>query len=623
MLGAGVLVCLLAPSAASAALPPSGFYGANVQPVFEASPLFEGQAAWSPLFSAMAGDDLGTARMDVEWRWVEPSAPVNGVHTYDWSVPGKPQESLDQIVATLAASGIRMEATLDLPPGWAGASGTNLAPQHFADYEAFTAAFAARYGVGGSFWAANPQLPYLPVQQFEIWDEANSDNFWIYIANNAWTNADAAAYAQLLIPTSSAIHAVDPTAQVLPSIGWPGAAAYVTQLYADGVQGSIQGVAFHPYAPDAPSIVGLVEGVRAALTTAGDANIPIYATEVGLPASTPTTTELYSDPERAATLSLAGDALAHGDCGVDSYDIYSIVSSDTSATNNLGDGSYFGILDPTTFAPNITGQAIIAAEERWLSSPAGGLVECGSGTTPTQDLLPLGIQLTQTAPACASATVTYQGNPLESAELVLLASNNRVDPAATNTNGQAQMCVDNNGPNITKFTAYAEVSSPQTTASLTAPNIAMSATYTCSINAALSCAMTTPAPSGGLSSSGGSASAGGATPGSASTAAPNGYRLTAQLLKIKRARATLRARLLAPASAPATARIRVWLQRHGKHRRTLLTTVALSAGHWRTFAVKARLRIGDRVIVGVIADKPAGLVSLQTDLLATRRLGAR
>jgi hypothetical protein len=90
-----------------------------------------------------------------------------------------------------------------LPPGWAAGSGTELAPGHFADYEAFAAAVAARYGVGGSFWAANPQLPYLPIEQFEIWDEANSDNFWIYIPNNAWTNADAAAYAQLLIPTSS------------------------------------------------------------------------------------------------------------------------------------------------------------------------------------------------------------------------------------------------------------------------------------------------------------------------------------------------------------------------------------------------------------------------------------
>jgi hypothetical protein len=237
--------------------------------------------------------------------------------------------------------------------------------------------------------------------------------------------------------------------------------------------------------------------VSSKLVSSGDPNLPIYANEIGLPASTPTTTELYSDAQRAATLSLAGDALAHGDCGVDSYDIYSIVGSDTSTTDNLGDGSYFGILDPTTFAPNITGQAIIAAEQRWQTEPAGGLIECGSGITPTQDLLPLQITVTDTNPACIQAEVTYRGNPLQDADVVLLATDNRVDPATTNANGEVSDCVDNNGPNITSFTAYAEVSSPNTTGSLTAPNIAMSATYSCSVNTSVPCTLTSPAPRGG------------------------------------------------------------------------------------------------------------------------------
>lgn len=234
---------------------------------------------------------------------------------------------------------------------------------------------------------------------------------------------------------------------------------------------------------------------------------------------------------------------------------------------------------------------------------------CGNGTTPTQDLLPLGIQLTQTSPACASATVTYRGNPLESAELVLLASNNRVDPAATNTNGQTQMCVDNNGPNITKFTAYAEVSSPQTTASLTAPNIAMSATYTCSINAAPSCVTTTPAPSLG------------AAPGDA----VGGYRLAVKVVRIRDRRVTLRARLVHVGSSSSLRSVwlRVRLQGHGKHALKLIDKVKLTVGDWRTVKARASVRVGDHIIAIVNADKAAGLSALHTSLLATRRLGAR
>ncbi|MGD0196568.1 MAG: hypothetical protein ABSC56_01490 [Solirubrobacteraceae bacterium] len=599
-----LLACtLLGASIAAAALPPADYYGANVQPVFEGTPLFMPQSSWSDVFATMANDNLLTGRMDAEWKWVEPNAPVNGQHTYDWTVAGEPQESLDTIVGTLAQSGIRMQVVLDEPPSWANGPNTYMAPTYYGDYEAFAAAFASRYGNGGSFWQANPQLPYLPVQQFEIWDEANSNNFW--------TTVNAATYEPVLVATSAAIHAVDPTAQVLPSIGWPNAASYVSQLYQLGVQGSIQGIALHPYAPDAQSIIALTVAVRQALVSAGDPDLPIYANENGLPASTATYTGQATDAERAATETLAGDALAHSDCGVESYDIYAIVGSGNN-TDGLGGGSYFGILNSTTLTPNITGAAVIAAEQRWLGAPAGGLVLCGPGATPTQDLLPLGLQLTHTEPACVSATVTYEGNPLESADLVLLASNNRVDPALSSASGQAQMCVDNNGPNITHFTVYAEASSPVTPASLTAPNIAMSATYTCDVNPADPCTLQTSAPSSASSS-----------PGAGSSASGGHYTLRAKLLHIARKRATLRARLLAPAGEPSTARLRVWLERRGTHRRTLLTKLTLSANEWRTFKVQVSLAVGDRLIVGVAPDKTTGLTALQTDLLATRRAGAR
>jgi hypothetical protein len=592
----GVLACTAAPATA-ATVPPSDYYGANIQPLFEAS--FVPAIDWNGLFATMATDELQTARMDAVWAWVEPNPPVNGQHTYTWDTPSDPAHSLDQIVGALASHGIRMVAVLDLPPSWAGSRSAQMVPGFYDDYVAFAAAFAARYGEGGTFWQQNPQLPYLPVQEFEIWNEANSANFWS-------GSADPTEYMKVLVPASAAIHAVDPSAKVLASIGWQNLQSYVSELYTLGIKGSIQGIAFHPYAPDAYGIVLLTEELRSTLQNSGDPSLPIYEDEVGLPdaASGPGAAFAYdgpvSDAARAATLSLTGDALAHGDCGVQSYDVFSLVGSDNNAT---GGGGYFGMFNYATDAPNATGTAIVAASERWRASPAGGLVECGSGTTPTADLLPLGLALTHTSPTCVSAEITYGGNPLENAELVLRTADGRVDPAGTNAFGQTQMCLQN-GPPIKSFTAYAEVSSPATAASLTAPNMAWSATYTCPLTTAV-CTEDSAPPTG------------------TGAAATGTYRLNAALVKVSRKRATLRARLVSTAGKPPAVRLQVWLPRHGKTARKLITTVTLTAARWRTFTSRVALRVGGHLTVSVVADKRVGLTALHTTLVATRKLGAR
>ena len=52
---------------------------------------------------------------------------------------------------------------------------------------------------------------------------------------------------------------VDPGAQILASIGWENAAPYVSQLYQAGAKGVDRRIGFHPYAPDVPSTIGLVQ----------------------------------------------------------------------------------------------------------------------------------------------------------------------------------------------------------------------------------------------------------------------------------------------------------------------------------------------------------------------------
>ena len=469
---------------------------------------------------------------------------------------------MDNLVALLASAGVRMTAVIDTPPAWAAGSGTDLSAAHYGDYAAFAAAFAARYGVGGSFWATHPALPYLPITDFEIWDEANSTNFWSH-------TVDAAAYAAALIPTAQAIHAADPSADVLASIGWQSFQTYLTALYADGVRGTINGIAFHPYAPDEYGITLLAQQLRALLIQLGDPALPIEITEIGQPvvASGTGATHAYdgevTDAARAATLSLAGDALARSDCGVTSYLLYGLLGSGTQL--EPGDEGFMGIFSVAGDTPDLTGQAIIAASARWRTTPTGGIVLCGSGTTPTASLLPLTItSLTRPGPACAAATIDYYGNPIEDAKLVLRTADGRVAPAATNAFGQTQMCLQN-GPAIKSFTLDAEIA-----------NVAVSATYTCPLSSA-------PCVISGVS---GPAHAGGVVR----------YRLRASLLSRSGSAARLSARLLRSSGRSPVTSLAVWLWRHGHRARGFVQRVNLHPGHATKFTVSRSLHRGDRLV---------------------------
>jgi hypothetical protein len=504
-----------------------------------------------------------------------------------------------------------MLAVLSTAPPWAGGGGKEMLPAYYSDFVSYASAFAARYGAGGTFWSQNPQLPYLPVEQFEIWTEANSSNFWTGSPN-------AAEYLKVLEPLSTAVHAADSSAQVLASIGWQGFQSYVAQLYQDGGKGSFDAIGFHPYAPDTYGVVLLTEELRSTLQAAGDPNLPVYVTETGQPAvaSGPGADFAYdgdvTDSARAATLTLAGDALAHGDCGVQSFDVYGLIGSGTNL--EPAQEGYMGIFNDKTGAPNVTGSAIIAANQRWQADPANGLVLCGSGTTPSSALLPLGVTLTHTSPTCVSAVVTYYGNPLEGAELVLRTADGRVDPAGTNAFGQTQMCLQN-GPLITSFTAYAELSAPSPLASLTAPNIAASPTYTCPVTSA-PCAVA----GGGSSTTTSPPPATSTNPAPATGVVARKCSLDATIVKLTSTRTTLRAVLRCATGTQPPALTHLWVVRRGQTTRRFLENSALTETHWRTFVLRVHLSLGDRIGVTVPAEKAFGLPRAQTLVEATTTL---
>lgn len=200
------LAALLAPAARAATVPvPTGFYGVNFQRLAQLGP-----AAQDVHLASIASLGVTQVRFNVSWAAVEPLAPENGVHSYRWGLT-------DEEVSAMARHRIRPQPTLTQTPDWDAVQGnwvdlqcaksSSRSPVNPEPYSRFVRAFATRYGRGGSFWAAHPGLPYLPVLRYEIWNEANLKGGWCP-RPQPWL------YADMFVGASQAIRNVDSDALV-------------------------------------------------------------------------------------------------------------------------------------------------------------------------------------------------------------------------------------------------------------------------------------------------------------------------------------------------------------------------------------------------------------------------
>ena len=140
-----------------------------------------------------------------------------------------------------------------------------------------------RYGPYGSFWRENPELPFLPIHAWEIWNEENIVTFS--------TRPDPGRYARLLRIAGRAIHGADPSAKVIlgglfgrplqvpPNIP---SGAFLDGVYRAGhVKRFFDGVALHPYVADAAAMKPQIRNLRRIMRLHHDAATPLYVTELG------------------------------------------------------------------------------------------------------------------------------------------------------------------------------------------------------------------------------------------------------------------------------------------------------------------------------------------------------
>lgn len=352
------------PAPAPAPAPVGEQFGANVGGLFERpAPLPETVIAAD--LAALRATGATIAREDALWDASEPAPPVNGVHRYDWSFD-------DAIAGALAAQGLRWLATLDYAPGWADASAPQGAvhppPRDDADYAAYCAAFVARYGPGGTFWAAHPKLPAAPVDTVEIWNEPDNPTFW-------YPAPSVREYAALYAAARAAIAAAAPTVHViLAGLNHPQSTLPALLPALRALHAPVDGVAIHPYADGPAGVLAHVGRARAQLRRLGLGAVPLYVTEYGWTTQPPGSLDYAPASARPGYIETTLAALGHTDCNIAAVTVFSWV---TLETNPRSYADWFG-LEPVRGGPS-PDRSAFAAGVRAAQAPGPTRALCGPG----------------------------------------------------------------------------------------------------------------------------------------------------------------------------------------------------------------------------------------------------
>jgi polysaccharide biosynthesis protein PslG len=269
-------------TAPSAAAVPADFWGISPQ----ATPSPE-------QFQRLRTGGVDSVRIPIGWGSVE-------------QVQGAPDFShVDPLVAGAAQAGIDVLPFIYNAPPWAvasvpvpGSGGTVAAPRTLpvksaaqrSAWSSFLAVVVARYGPGGTFWAANPAIPQRPIRTWQIWNEQNFKYFVV--------RPNPADYGKLLNISFAAIKGVDPGAKLLlggmfsqpkeanfkakpPQAYF--ASDFLERLYRStpGIKSKFVGVALHPYTVDYRELTPDIEAFRQVLVENRDAGKSLWITEIG------------------------------------------------------------------------------------------------------------------------------------------------------------------------------------------------------------------------------------------------------------------------------------------------------------------------------------------------------
>jgi hypothetical protein len=227
-------------------------------------------------YRLMSEAGITSVRLPLNWIGVESQSPL--ADEPNWS-------GFDAEVALAAEADIRIMPFITSTPEWV-ATDPLVMPIHSSwqrwAWSSFLRKTVARYGPDGIFWEEHPDLSYLPIRHWEIWNEENIVTF---------AKPDPAGFAALVRISGRTLHRADPGAKVIlgglfgrPLQIPPNVASgdYLSRFYRTrNVKRYFDGVALHPYVARARAMGAQIENLRRIMRLHHDAGTPIYVTELG------------------------------------------------------------------------------------------------------------------------------------------------------------------------------------------------------------------------------------------------------------------------------------------------------------------------------------------------------
>ena len=193
--------------------------------------------------------------------------------------------SFDAQVASAAAAGLSVLPVVYSTPRWLGVSPLTLpvgSEWERGAWQTFLTRAVKRYGPGGHFWSAHPNLPYKPIRAWQIWNEENATLYTEPVS--------VPDYARLLKISSRALKAADPGATVVTG-GLYGHPRYDGAISASRfLKASTRSRGSSPHSTWSASIRtratcedmrSQIVGIRSIMKWAWDAGTPVWVDEFG------------------------------------------------------------------------------------------------------------------------------------------------------------------------------------------------------------------------------------------------------------------------------------------------------------------------------------------------------
>jgi hypothetical protein len=262
---------------------PPRFIGVNVDPFVFGSDV---SIDLSQQFDLMVSSGVQSVRAAFSWAAAQPfrtpaDVPADQQAQFT-TVGGVPTDfsGTDQVVGDAARRGLTVLPAVLYAPAWDARDNRHGfdPPKRPGPYANYLAALIGRYGPHGSFWSSNPDVPKVPIRQWQIWNEPNLSLYW--------TQPFAKTYVPLLKAAHDAIKKADPGAKVvlgaLTNFAWKA----IRQIYAiRGARSLFDAAAVNGFTRHPSAVITFMHLVRRAMNLANDPMKPLIATEVSWPSS--------------------------------------------------------------------------------------------------------------------------------------------------------------------------------------------------------------------------------------------------------------------------------------------------------------------------------------------------